>query len=90
MHRIGGEKTKLKKNKKNNQPNSNFFFSSEIGNFNVGGPVNQQNKKKGLSCKIASLGCEHHIPFSQNCELRCRWRESQSQDCGSVYGSSTN
>jgi hypothetical protein len=26
--------------------NSNFIFSSEIGNFNVGGPVNQLIKKK--------------------------------------------
>jgi hypothetical protein len=26
--------------------NSNFFFLSEIGNFNIGGPVNQLIKKR--------------------------------------------
>jgi hypothetical protein len=39
---------KVEKKKKSN---SNFFFSSEIGNFNIGGPVNQLIKK-GLKVTV--------------------------------------
>jgi hypothetical protein len=35
---LAGNKNPPKKRKK---ANSNFIFLSEIGNFNVGGPVNQ-------------------------------------------------
>jgi hypothetical protein len=35
-----------KNQKKEKKANSNFFFFSEIGNFNVGGPVNQLIKKR--------------------------------------------
>jgi hypothetical protein len=38
----GGKKEKKKSN-------SNYFFSSEIGNFNIGGPVNQLIIKKTLT-----------------------------------------
>jgi hypothetical protein len=42
MHRIGGEKKSPQKKKKKKE--ANFF--SEIGNFNIGGPVNQLIKKR--------------------------------------------
>jgi hypothetical protein len=41
---LAGNKTPPKKNQKKEAN----IFSSEIGNFNVGGPVNQLIKKKGL------------------------------------------
>jgi hypothetical protein len=42
----GNKKNNNKKRKKEGQ--FQFYFFSEIGNFNVGGPVNQLIKKKGL------------------------------------------
>jgi hypothetical protein len=50
MHRIGGEKNTKKKPKKI----PIFLFFSEIGNFNIGGPVNQLIKK-GLSMFFVNL-----------------------------------
>jgi hypothetical protein len=55
MHRIGGgKKTKLKKKQKKIKQ-FQFYFFSEIGNFNVGGPVNQLIKKKASCLKITNL-----------------------------------
>jgi hypothetical protein len=41
---LAGKKTK--KTIKKKQKQFQFYFFSEIGNFNVGGPVNQLIKKK--------------------------------------------
>jgi hypothetical protein len=45
----GNKNPKRKKNKKRKRSQFQFYFFSEIGNSNVGGPVNQLIKKNGLN-----------------------------------------
>jgi hypothetical protein len=59
MHRIGEGKKK--------EAIPNFFFPSEIGNFNIGGHVNQLIKKrpKGSFPIMGDMLFDHFVMISQ-------------------------